>query len=136
MNPVRNYIYMKDFINWHKIKSKVELKENRINFQIRDVFSCSIGENVGFEQDGRGEEFLRPVVITKKFNNEIFLGVPLTHTKKTGKYYFAFNLNESESVAIVSQVRLFDAKRLKYKVGMISEADFIVLKEKIKQLLT
>ncbi|KKQ21442.1 MAG: hypothetical protein US45_C0054G0001 [Candidatus Nomurabacteria bacterium GW2011_GWA1_37_20] len=127
---------MKDFTDWHKIKRKVELKENRINFQIRDVFSCSIGENVGFEQDGRGEEFLRPVVIIKKFNNEVFLGVPLTHTKKEGKYYFSFNLNEGQSVAIVSQVRLFDAKRLKYKIGMINEKDFSVLKEKIKQLLT
>src|SRR3989338_4076580 len=126
---------MKDFTDWHKIKRKVELKENRINFQIRDVFSCSIGENVGFEQDGRGEEFLRPVVIIKKFNNEVFLGVPLTHTKKEGKYYFSFNLNEGQSVAIVSQVRLFDAKRLKYKIGMINEKDFSVLKEKIKQLL-
>ena len=127
---------MKDFTDWHKIKRKVELKENRINFQIRDVFSCSIGENVGFEQDGRGEEFLRPVVIIKKFNNEVFLGVPLTHTKKEGKYYFSFNLNEGQSVAIVSQVRLFDAKRLKYKIGMINEKDFSVLKEKIRQLLT
>ena len=73
---------MKDFVNWHKVKKSIDEKEKRINFQIRDVFFCSIGENVGFEQDGRGEEFLRPVVVVKKFNNEVFLGVPLTHTNK------------------------------------------------------
>lgn len=126
---------MKDFINWHKIKSAVEKKEQRLNFQIRDVFFCSIGENIGFEQDGRGEEFLRPVVIVKKFNNEVFLGIPLTHTDKKGKYYFGFNLNERVSVAILSQIRLFDAKRMKYKIGMINEKDFKTLKEKIRQLL-
>jgi len=125
----------KDYTNWHKIKRAIEQKENRIYFQVRDVFFCSIGENVGFEQDGRGEEFLRPIIVVKKFNNEIFLGVPLTHTDKRGKYYFAFDLNKEKSVAIISQVRLFDAKRMKYKIGMINEKDFIVLKEKIRQLL-
>src|SRR3989338_5505251 len=116
---------MKDFTNWHKIKRKIEQKENRIYFQIWDIFFCSIGENVGFEQDGRGEEFLRPIIVVKKFNNEVFLGTPLTHTNKKGK-----------SVAIISQIRLFDAKRMKYKIGMINKPDFVVLKEKIRQLLT
>lgn len=126
---------MKTFTNWHKIKIEVEKKENRVYFQSRDVFFCSIGENVGFEQDGRGEEFLRPVAVVKKFNNEVFLGIPLTRTDKKGKYYFVFNLNDKKSVAIFSQIRLFDAKRIKYKIGMINEKDFSVLKEKIKQLL-
>ena len=126
---------MKDFINWHKLKNIIEKKEKRLNFQIRDVLFCSIGENVGFEQDGRGEEFLRPVVVIKKFNKEIFFGVPLTKTNKKGKYYFGFNLNNKISVAILSQVRLFDAKRIKYKIGMISEKNFNDLKEKIRQLL-
>ena len=127
---------MKDFTDWHKVKTNIEQKEHRIYFQIRDVFFCSIGENVGFEQDGRGEEFLRPVVVIKKFNNEVFLGVPLTHTTKKGKYYFAFDFNKQKSVAILSQVRLFDAKRMKYRIGMINEKDFTVIKEKIRQLLT
>ncbi len=127
---------MKDFTDWHKIKRKIENKKDRVNFQIRDIFFCSIGENVGFEQDGRGEEFLRPVVIIKKFNKEVFLGIPLTHTNKKGKYYFAFDFGRGESVAILSQVRLFDSKRIKYKIGMISEPDFVLLKEKIRQLLT
>ena len=64
---------MKDFVNWHKVKNNIENKKQRIYFQIRDVLFCSIGENVGFEQDGRGKEFLRPVVVVKKFNNEVFL---------------------------------------------------------------
>ena len=127
---------MKNYTNWHKVKSEIDNKEQRMNFQIRDVLFCSIGENVGFEQDGRGEEFLRPVVVLKKFNKEVFLGVPLTHTDKKGKYYFSFELEGGTSVAIISQVRLFDVKRSKYKMGMINETDFSILKGKIRQLLT
>jgi hypothetical protein len=89
---------MKDFEIWHKIKNGIEKKEFRINFQIRDILFCSIGENVGFEQDGRGEEFLRPVAVIKKFNKQIFWGVPLTHTDKKGKYYYSFDLNGENSV--------------------------------------
>jgi len=126
---------MKDYKLWHGIKKNIENKEKRINFQIRDVLFCSVGENIGFEQDGRGEEFLRPVVVIKKFNKQVFWGIPLTHTDKNGKYYFSFNLNEEKSVAILSQIRLFDAKRIKYKIGMINEVDFKSLKEKTKQLL-
>lgn len=125
---------MKDFKTWHQIKNNIERKEQRVYFQVRDIFFCSIGENVGYEQDGRGEEFLRPVVVIKKFNNEVFFGVPLTHTDKNGKYYFSFNLNDRTSVAILSQVRLFDAKRMKYKIGMIALDDFNALKEKIRRL--
>ena len=44
--------------------------------------------------------------------------------------------HKEKSVAILSQVRLFDAKRIKYKIGMINEKDFIILKEKIRQLFT
>jgi hypothetical protein len=33
-------------------------------------------------------------------------------------------------VSILSQFRLFDAKRIKYKIGMINEKDFNTLKEK------
>lgn len=125
---------MKDYKKWHLKKVNIEEKEKRIYFQVRDVLFCSIGENVGYEQDGRGEEFLRPVVVIKKFNNDIFLGVPLTHTKKNNKYYFNFLLNDKLSIAIISQIKLFDAKRAKYKIGMIEEKEFLNLKQKIRQL--
>jgi len=39
---------MKNFLDWHKVKKKLEEKGNRIHFQIRDIFFCSIGENVGW----------------------------------------------------------------------------------------
>jgi mRNA-degrading endonuclease toxin of MazEF toxin-antitoxin module len=62
--------------------------------------------------------------------------VPLTTKSKKGKYYFTFKIDESrESTAILSQLRLLDAKRLQYKIGNISVSDFKNLKEKIRQLL-
>ena len=39
---------------------------------------CHLGANVGFEQDGIGEDFLRPVLILRKFNVYMFWALPLT----------------------------------------------------------
>ena len=74
-------------------------------------------------------------VKVKIHNNEIFWAMPLTRTSKKRKYYFLFSFGHGESVAILSQIRLIDARRLSYKIGEISEEDFLKLKEKLKALL-
>ena len=127
----------KDFKNWHGQKQKIENDRPRVFFNEREIWFCYLGENVGFEQDGRGEEFLRPIIVLKKFNNEVLWTVPLTRTKKKGEYYFRFSFSSGDdtSSAILSQVRLVDAKRLKYKIGSMKVSDFEILKNKIRQLL-
>ena len=126
----------KDFKKWHKNKEAIHNERPRVFFHEREVWFAYLGVNIGFEQDGQGDKFLRPIVIIRKFNNEVFWGVPLTKTKKEGKYYFKFKLDSNEeSIGIISQLRLIDAKRLLYKIGDISEKDFSELKQKIRQLI-
>lgn len=127
---------MKTYQIWHKIKCWLHNEKPRIFFHEAEILFCFLGENVGFEQDGRGQEFLRPVVVLRKFNNEVFWAVPLTKTeKKNHPYYYVFSFKQNEtSSAILSQLRLIDGKRLKYKIGNIPEADFLALKAKIRQL--
>ena len=126
----------KNFQDWHTRKSLINNNENRLFFHEREVWSASIGANIGFEQDGKGCSFLRPIIIIKKFNNEIFWCLPLTRNQKKGKYYSSFILNNSISTAILSQIRLIDSKRLQYKIGDISQRDYVDIKEKLKQFLT
>lgn len=125
----------KDFQKWHTKKEFLQDEKARPFFHKREVWFCSLGENVGFEQDGRGEEFLRPVVVVKKFNQEVCWGIPLTRNQKKGPYYFSFQLNDEKSTAILSQIRLIDSKRLQYKLGDLSESDFIEMRERLTQLL-
>jgi len=125
----------KDFKKWHVQKNRIENERPRVFFDEREIWFCYFGENVGYEQDGRGDEFLRPAIILKKFNNEVLWAVPLTRAEKKNKYYFSFLMDGKMSNAILSQIRLIDAKRLKYKIGDISVSEFAVLKNKIRQLL-
>lgn len=91
---------------------------------------------MGFEQDGKGETFLRPIIILRKFNNEIFWAIPLTSTIKKSKHYFAVTLEDGrKSSAILSQIRLIDAKRLSHKIDNVKPAEFEELKKKLKDLI-
>ncbi|MBU2579013.1 type II toxin-antitoxin system PemK/MazF family toxin [Patescibacteria group bacterium] len=126
----------KDFQKWHDKKSKVDEIKKRPFFHEREIWYCTLGVNIGFEQDGGGEDFLRPVIIIRKFNNEIFWAIPLTRTQKKTKYYFQFVFGDNfSSAAILSQIRLVDARRLDYKIGDISKDNFKKLIKKFKDLL-
>lgn len=126
----------KDFDKWNEKKKGLDKIKQRPFFHEREIWFCYFGLNVGFEQDGIGDDFQRPILIIRKFNNEICWVVPLSKTTKRNKYYFAFKFNDAiTSVAILSQIRLLDVRRLSRKIGELSEDDFRSLINKIKALL-
>ena len=128
---------IKNFREWHHKKRTLHNKKARPFFHRREVWFCSLGENIGFEQDGGGKQFLRPVIVIKKFNNQVFWALPLTKTAKTGKYYYKLQVSnrKEKSTVILSQFRLVDAKRLQYKIGDLTEKDFLETKKRIISLL-
>lgn len=129
--------YKKDFRGWHQLKPVIDQKKERVFFHEREIWFCHLGVNIGYEQDGFGKEFLRPVIILRKFNNEVCCIIPLTKANKRRNktYYFSFSFDsKTRSTAILSQIRLVDSKRLKYKIGTMSEEDFSALKTKIRRL--
>lgn len=125
----------KKFDNWNEIKKSLHDEHKAVIFKERDIFWVSIGVNIGYEQDGKGEIFSRPVVIVKKYNNNLFFGVPLSTTIREGSFFFSFDFNNEISSALLVQGRVYDAKRLENKIGMISKNDFESLKSKLKGLL-
>ncbi len=124
----------KKFNDWNLVKQAINNQKKKVYFKERDIFFIRIGENIGFEQSGKGDMFLRPVIVLKRFNNNFFMGVPLTTTIKENKYYFNFKFTDKESSAILSQIRAFDSKRIKHKIGVINKNDFSELKKRIGML--
>jgi len=66
---------------WNDKKKFLNNDEVNFRFNEQDIFFMYVGNNIGFEQDG-GKDFLRPVLVYKKFNNRVFLGIPLTFKSK------------------------------------------------------
>ncbi len=126
----------KSFDMWNSQKKHLENQDKLIGFSQYEIVFMKIGVNIGFEQDGKGEDFLRPVLVYKKFNNQVFLGIPLTSKAKNNQFHFEFEYKkDKKSFAILSQLKLFDIKRAKYKDGKISKNDFIKLQDKLLKLI-
>ena len=125
--------------NWNEIKITIENENIIVGFKERDIFYMNMGKNIGFEQDGKGENFVRPVVIIKGFNKNMFFGIPLSTKIKEGKFYYKFQFQKKdelvENIALLSQMRLFSTKRLLNKIGVISKEDFIKIKNEFKSLI-
>ena len=127
---------IKDHVRWMAVKSEVNNNFERPTYKEGDVYWICIGENVGFEQDGKGELFARPVLVIRGFSREIFWGIPLTSQRKKGEFYFEFEMDGRKSVAILSQLRVFDTARVSGKrLGRINGAVLLEIKNKLKGLL-
>jgi len=112
----------KTFDAWNSRKKQIDAAEPRVFFHEREIWFSHMGVNEGFEQDGKGETFGRPVIIFRKFNKQVFWGIPLTTREKSGKFYLPIDLNDGlPRKAILSQLRLMDAKRLYQKLGTIDQ---------------
>ena len=124
---------------WNNIKKEINKETKYRNFKEREIFYIKMGENIGFEQNGKGEEFVRPVIVLKKFNKDIFFGIPLSSKIKDGVFYHKFEFvkynNISVNIALLSQLKLYSSKRLLNKIGMINKDDFLSIKSKLKRLI-
>jgi mRNA interferase MazF len=123
---------IKDFENWHRLKTALDDNIDRPSFQQRQVWWCHLGLNVGDEENGKGQSFSRPVLVLRKYNNKIFLGVPLTTKIKESPHYLKIHFREKEQCAMVSQLRVWDSKRMINLMGKLAVSQFNLVRESIK----
>ena len=124
---------MKKFNQWNKIKQKLHKANKQIYFRKKEIWWCSLGINIGYEQDGKNNNFERPVLIIKKFNKNVLWILPLTKAEKiNNKYYFQLNQNRENSFVILSQIRLISSNRLLRKMRKMRQNEFQQIKNKIK----
>ena len=126
---------MKDFRVWHKNKTVLENSWYRnIYFHEREIWWCSVGLNVGDEQDGKNERFERPVLIIKKFNNKLVWILPMSSKVKFGPYYSILEFRGQKFSVLLSQLRVISVKRLLRVIRKISHQQFSEIREKTIRL--
>src|SRR3989344_2969070 len=119
----------KDFDNWNN--KKKELNNSVFNNYVRtkEVWWCSLGINIGFEQDGKHKFFERPVLIIRKLSRDVVLTVPLSSKIKENKYCLNFMHNNQQFSALISQIRLISTKRLNRKIYEMDGSLFNQIRE-------
>jgi mRNA-degrading endonuclease toxin of MazEF toxin-antitoxin module len=126
----------KEFDSWNTFKKDMDTKSSKMFCHPREIWWCSLGVNVGFEQDGTGDNFDRPVLVIKGFNERMFFAVALTGRRRVGTWHFPLGIiDDREASVVLSQVRVIDTKRLIRKVMTIDQKMFEDLKVALKRAL-
>ncbi len=127
--------YEKPFDIWNPFKQSIHKRLDRVLFNEREIWWCHVGINVGFEIDGKGEPFARPVLILRKFSRGMFLGIPFTSSERTGSWYVPVSFEGRTSNLVLSQIRVFDVRRLQRRIVAINETEFKQIKKQLAELL-
>jgi len=114
----------KEFDKWNHKKQLIHSDDREIYFRKGEIWWCSIGVNVGYEQDGKNENFERPVLVLRKINRHLALTIPLSSKIKDHPYYYQYKHGGKSFSAIVFQLRVVSTKRFLRRLGVVKEVDF------------
>ena len=132
-----NIDYPKNFDGWIIKKKEYHYQKTPPPmFKERDIWWVSTGVNVGFEEDGKHDKFIRPVLIIRKFNRELFLGIPMSTKVKDNPYYIQVTVKNETVSALISQIRAFSAKRMQDKLAEIDNKDFGKVRNEVVKMIS
>lgn len=126
----------KDFEQWNKDKQRLDTSEENKLYYERQIWWCSLGVNIGFEQDGTGKEHQHPVLILNGMSRTTCYVIPLTTSAKEHKHRIHIGEVEGkQTAALMSQMRLIDTKRLVNKIGFLDKEIFAIVRKAAKDIL-
>ncbi|HCC67607.1 TPA: hypothetical protein DEP90_00090 [Patescibacteria group bacterium] len=126
----------KDFDEWNKLKKNIQIGQKIRYFRAREIWWCHIGANIGYEQDGKGRGFSRPILILNSYNRNLLLAVPISSKiKDKNRYYQKISYNNKIYSVIISQIRLLDSKRLIRKIATLNKEDFENIKKYVRSIM-
>lgn len=128
-------MYRKDFDRWNEIKKKTDSSKFTDFVHTREVWWCSLGLNIGYEQDGKHITFERPMLVLRKFNNDMVLAVPLSTRLKKNSYNIIFMHEGEQFSALISQIRLISTKRFLRRMYQMDSTIFTKIREAVKDMI-
>ena len=127
----------KDFDGWNRLKKKLDNNKKDMSIKAGEIWWCSIGVNIDCEQNGKNQNYDRPVLIFRKLAKNKFYGIPLTTKKpRFDNYTYKFNYSNKPSYALLDQMRVFSINRLEErKSAGIDRKTYAIIKEKLGVIL-
>ena len=116
----------RNYKKWMPVKENIQNAGILRRFKEWELWWCAIGENVGIEINGKGDMFMRPVIVYHKFSRFGFMGIPLTsqdHTAEAPDWYIKFRFKEKDQFAAMHQLERISTFRLCRKMGELDDED-------------
>ncbi len=114
----------KDFDGWNMRKKSLDCYKKKIYFRKSEIWWCALGVNIGFEQDGKNENFERPVLVLRKINRHLAFIIPLSSKIKNHPYYYRYDYDGKYFSAILFQSRVVSTKRFLRRLGVMEKINF------------
>lgn len=128
-------MHVKRFLEWIGLKEKLDLSPAQVPLVHEgEIWWASLGENVGFEINGKSKLFTRPVLIYKKLTRGFYFVIPLTTQMKVGTWYVSLSLHGKGQVACLHQGRSIDARRLYSRLGRLDDMGLEKLRRAFRSL--
>lgn len=126
----------KDFDGWNEHKKQTNDRDDAPFYHARELWWCTVGINVGSEQDGSDKDYRRPILILKAFRPATCLAIPLTTSPRQHPQHPSLGaVNGKTAHALRSQLRVVDTKRLVRKIGYLDEAVLEEIRKAAKAML-
>lgn len=126
----------KDFDAWNDKKKDIHVARSNKLYNAREIWWCSLGLNIGFEHDGEGLDYQRPVLILKGLSAKTCLVIPLTSSSNKHPLRVPLGvIDGKEASAILSQMRVVDTKRFLDKVCYLDQVIFEKTRKAAKDFL-
>lgn len=118
------------FVTWTKRKilhhfNEIEVRKEKY-FREKEIWWAALGKNIGFETDGKHELFERPVLILKKYSQEVCFVLPLTSQIKSWRpwYQVLVSIDGENSAVNITQGRSISNKRLLRKMAVLDTVKY------------
>lgn len=103
----------KNYSDWSVLKTEINNNQPKLKeFKIGEIWWCHVGLNIGSEEDGKNNNYERPILVAKKFNSNMFLGIPCSTKIRDKKHYYIVNNLDKIFNLNFSQIRVLSSRRL------------------------
>jgi mRNA interferase MazF len=120
----------KDFDRWNKKKKALNSDAEPLYFREGEIWWVHLGVNVGYEMDGKQDNFARPVIILRKYNKYSFLALPLTTSVRPSPWKLPLGIVAGKNAfAVPSQLRNIDSRRLYQKLAWLAPKALATIRE-------
>jgi mRNA interferase MazF len=127
---------MKNFDLWNEEKKTLDRRDVVPHAHPRELWWCSLGVNVGSEQNGTDIRYWRPVLVLSVFSAHTCLVVPLTSSSSIHQYRIPLGMIEGRyATALLTQIRVIDTKRLVKYIEYLDPEKFEEIRKIAKDML-
>jgi mRNA interferase MazF len=131
-------IYIKKFKERCLVKEKTHINNSskELFVKIRQIWFVKLWCNIWYEEDGKWDNFLRPVLVINKLWNTFFV-IPLTTWwKDNHMFYYTLQHTSTNKISrlILNQWRTISKERFMSHIDTVSNNEFIAIKKLLHNL--